>query len=124
MNNAEIEAAHVVLPCPEPLSATLNFFIELGFKVRTIVPADHPRMAVMQGFGLTIRLDSGSDAPPAHLRLLTTGDVPPPADRTERHRHRVRPGQPAAGDSAAGRGVRAHPRPGQRRASSAKAAPA
>ncbi len=72
MSDPSIEAAHVVLPCPEPLSGTLNFFLGLGFKVRTIVPADHPRMAVMQGFGLTIRLDCGSDAPPAHLRLLTT----------------------------------------------------
>ena len=72
MSDSTIEAAQVVLPCPEPLSGTLNFFIELGFKVRTIVPADHPRVAVMEGFGLTIRLDCASDAPPAHLRLLTT----------------------------------------------------
>ena len=59
------------------LQTTLNFFIEIGFKVRTIVPADHPRMAVMQGFGLTIRLDCASVAPAAHLRLLTTGEVSP-----------------------------------------------
>ncbi|HRB03417.1 MAG TPA: hypothetical protein PLP26_08630, partial [Ilumatobacteraceae bacterium] len=76
MSDPSIEAAHVVLPCPEPLSGTLNFFLGLGFKVRTIVPADHPRMAVMQGFGLTIRLDCSSDAPPAHLRLLTTEEAP------------------------------------------------
>jgi len=76
MSEPTIEAAHVVLPCPEPLSGTLNFFLGLGFKVRTIVPADHPRLAVMQGFGLTIRLDCSSDAPPAHLRLLTTEEAP------------------------------------------------
>ena len=76
MSDPTIEAAHVVLPCPEPLSGTLNFFIGLGFKVRTIVPADHPRTAVMHGFGLTIRLDCSSDAPPAHLRLLTTEEAP------------------------------------------------
>jgi len=76
MSEPTIEAAHVVLPCSEPLSTTLNFFLDLGFKVRTIVPADHPRIAVMQGFGLTIRLDCSSVAPPAHLRLLTTEDAP------------------------------------------------
>ncbi len=76
MSDSTIEAAQVVLPCPEPLSGTLNFFLGLGFKVRTIVPADHPRMAVMQGFGLTIRLDCSSDAPPAHLRLLTSEEEP------------------------------------------------
>jgi mannose-6-phosphate isomerase-like protein (cupin superfamily) len=76
MSTTDIDAAHVVLPCQEPLSTTLNFFIELGFKVRTIVPADHPRMAVIQGFGLTIRLDCNSTAPAAHLRLLTSGEVP------------------------------------------------
>lgn len=71
-----VESAQVVLPCSEPISATINFLIGVGFKVRTIVPADHPRMAVLQGFGLTVRLEVGSDAPPARLRLLTTDGEP------------------------------------------------
>ncbi len=76
MSAHTVESAQVVLPCSEPISATLNFLIGVGFKVRTIVPADHPRLAVLQGFGLTIRLEVASEAPPARLRLLTTGGEP------------------------------------------------
>ncbi len=74
MSTQSVESAQVVLPCSEPISTSINFFLGLGFKVRTIVPADHPRMAVLAGHGLTIRLEVGSDAPPARLRLLTKGD--------------------------------------------------
>lgn len=76
MSAHTVESAQVVLPCSEPISTTLNFLIGVGFKVRTIVPADHPRLAVLHGFGLTIRLEVGSDAPPARLRLLTTDGAP------------------------------------------------
>jgi mannose-6-phosphate isomerase-like protein (cupin superfamily) len=62
--------AQVVLPCEQPIAPTINFFTGLGFKVRTIVPADLPRVAVLQGHGLTIRLDADSSAPAAHLRVL------------------------------------------------------
>ena len=71
-----VESAQVVLPATEPISTTIDFFTSLGFKVRTIVPADHPRMAVLAGHGLTLRLESGSALPPGRLRLLTTGDAP------------------------------------------------
>ena len=57
MSPHNVESAQVVLPCSEPISTTINFFTGIGFKVRTIVPADHPRMAVLQGFGLTLRLE-------------------------------------------------------------------
>ncbi|MGB8860505.1 MAG: cupin domain-containing protein [Ilumatobacteraceae bacterium] len=76
MSDHLVESAQVVLPCAEPISATINFLLGIGFKVRTIVPADHPRMAVLQGFGLTVRLEVGSAAPPARLRLLTTEGDP------------------------------------------------
>mgnify|MGYP003440471061 FL=1 len=76
MSPHNVESAQVVLPCSEPISTTINFFTGIGFKVRTIVPADHPRMAVLQGFGLTLRLEVSSAAPPAHLRLLTTDGEP------------------------------------------------
>lgn len=76
MTSPTIESAQVVLPCTQPISTTIDFFTGIGFKVRTIVPADHPRMAVMQGHGLTIRLETGSDAPPARLRLLTDDGSP------------------------------------------------
>ena len=38
----EFTGAQVVLPGSQPLSATINFFTQLGFKVRAIVPADDP----------------------------------------------------------------------------------
>ncbi len=71
-----IEAAQVVLPCAEPISTTIDFFTGLGFKVRTIVPADHPRMAVLSGHGMTLRLDVGAEVAPGHLRLLYTSGEP------------------------------------------------
>ena len=76
MSTHAIESAQVVLPCSEPISATINFLTGVGFKVRTIVPADQPRIAVLQGFGLTVRLEVGTAAPPARLRLLTTAGAP------------------------------------------------
>ncbi len=72
MSAHTVESAQVVLPCGEPISATIEFFTGIGFKVRTIVPADHPRMAVLEGHGLTVRLEVGTEAPPAHLRLLVS----------------------------------------------------
>ena len=66
-----MQSAQVVLPCNEPISTTVDFLTALGFKVRTIVPADRPRIAVLEGHGLTLRLEVGSPAPPAHLRVLS-----------------------------------------------------
>jgi quercetin dioxygenase-like cupin family protein len=73
MSDYSIQSAQVVLPCSEPLSTTIDFFTGVGFAVRTIIPADHPRIAVLEGFGLTVRLDAGSLAPPSRLRLLVAG---------------------------------------------------
>ncbi len=68
-----IRAAEVVLPCSD-LAQALAFFTErLGFKVKAILPADSPSVAVVSGHGVTLRLEArqGKDAgaPPA-LRLL------------------------------------------------------
>jgi len=71
MDTPNIDSAQVVLPCDEPISATIDFFAALGFAVRTIMPADHPRMAVLQGHGLTIRLQVGAEGNPGRLRLLS-----------------------------------------------------
>ncbi len=74
-NDRTVESAQVVLPATEPISTTIGFFTGLGFKVRTIVPADHPRMAVLSGHGLTLRLEVGTHVPPGRLRvLLADGD--------------------------------------------------
>ena len=71
MGAPNIDSAQVVLPCNEPISATIDFFTGHGFAVCTIMPADHPRMAVLQGHGLTIRLQVGATGSPGRLRLLS-----------------------------------------------------
>jgi quercetin dioxygenase-like cupin family protein len=65
-----VQAAQVVLPATDPLSTTIDFFTALGFRVRTIMPADHPRTAVLEGHGLALRLDPAASAH-GHLRLLS-----------------------------------------------------
>lgn len=77
IDHSGMAAAQVVLPATDPLSASIDFFTSLGFRVRMIMPADHPRLAVMDGHGITIRLDADADVPPGRLRLLTDGEVPP-----------------------------------------------
>ncbi len=71
MSAPNIDSAQVVLPCNEPISATIDFFTANGFRVRTIMPADHPRIAVLQGHGLTVRLQVGANDAPGRLRLLS-----------------------------------------------------
>lgn len=66
----QIAAAQVVLPCNE-LDATLEFFMRrLGFRVEMIYPADAPRIAVLNGHGLRVRLERGASGTPGVLRLL------------------------------------------------------
>jgi len=66
-------AAQVVLPCPD-LDASLRFFTgELGFRIELVMPADAPKIAVVSGHGLTLRLESSAaarTANPLRLRLL------------------------------------------------------
>lgn len=67
-----VRSAQVVLPCAT-LAPTLDFFTQrLGFKVDAIFPADSPKVAVLSGHGLTVRLQPGADGPGAAgmLRLL------------------------------------------------------
>lgn len=77
MDTNKIDSAQVVLPCDEPISATIGFFTSHGFAVRTIMPADHPRMAVLRGHGLTIRLQVGADGGRGRLRLLCADQLEP-----------------------------------------------
>ncbi|HEU4411533.1 MAG TPA: cupin domain-containing protein [Polyangiaceae bacterium] len=72
----DVQAAEVVLPCAE-LDETLAFFTErLGFRVRAIFPADGPRVAVLAGHGLRLRLERGASGDPGRLRLLCRGAAP------------------------------------------------
>ena len=65
-----IQAAEVVLPCPE-LNETLAFFTEkLRFRINAIFPADAPAVAVVSGHGVRLRLQRGGSGTPGTLRLL------------------------------------------------------
>jgi len=65
-----IVSAEVVQPCTD-LEATLEFFVErLGFRLRAIFPADDPRVATIEGHGLTLRLERDPRAEPCSLRIV------------------------------------------------------
>lgn len=70
-------SAEVVLPCAR-LADTLEFFTEhLGFRVASIFPADGPRVAVIAGHGLRVRLEQGRAGDPGVICLRCMGEVPP-----------------------------------------------
>jgi len=69
MNEKTICSAELVVPCSE-LADTLAFFVDkLGFKTEEIFPADAPRVAVIAGYGVRLRLDVGAEGEPGTLRL-------------------------------------------------------
>jgi len=43
----------------------------LRFRLEKIFPADHPRVAVLAGHGVRLRLETGAAEPPGTLRILT-----------------------------------------------------
>jgi quercetin dioxygenase-like cupin family protein len=79
----QIRLAQVLLPCRD-LAATLGFFTDrLGFKVNLILPADSPRVAVISGHGLTLRLEAADADAPLALRLLCDlASLPPGTPHT------------------------------------------
>ncbi|MDQ3469643.1 MAG: cupin, partial [Actinomycetota bacterium] len=63
------EAGEVVLPAGD-VDATVAFFVErLGFRLQMIMPADSPRVAVLVGHGMRVRLDVAAQPGPGALRL-------------------------------------------------------
>lgn len=71
-----ISDAMVVVPCEEPLSASIDEFTSLGFKVRKIMPADNPRQAILDGYGLLLSLEVSPDASTAgRTRIRLTSDI-------------------------------------------------
>lgn len=69
IDSSQIRAGEIELPCAE-LAETLPFFSEaLGFSLVSVFPADAPRTAVLEGYGLRLRLRQGADGPPGVLRL-------------------------------------------------------
>ncbi|MEM6308040.1 MAG: cupin domain-containing protein [Pseudomonadota bacterium] len=66
--------AEVAMPTRD-LQGDIGFFTNtLGFRMEQIFPADDPRVVVLQGYGLRLRLDQEMDGVPAGLRIL--GDDP------------------------------------------------
>ena len=64
----DVQAAEVVLPCTD-LSAAIAFYVELGFRLDTIFPADDPSVATLSAPGLRLRLERD----PASARARPTG---------------------------------------------------
>jgi mannose-6-phosphate isomerase-like protein (cupin superfamily) len=52
----------IVLKCPNLVEALDIFTGRLGFRIEMIVPADSPRIAVLSGHGVTLRLEAETDA--------------------------------------------------------------
>ncbi|KAI8608112.1 hypothetical protein BC830DRAFT_1234221 [Chytriomyces sp. MP71] len=73
--------ADIVLPCAA-LSKNLDFFTSpsIGFRVSLIRPADNPRMAVLKGHGLTLRLEQGPRNLPSDsgvsIRIPSSAELP------------------------------------------------
>ncbi len=78
----QIKAAELVLPCSD-LSKTLDFYTnDLGFRIDVIFPADSPRVAVISGYGVRIRLEHDSDTAPNRMRLLLN-DIDPASNKSD-----------------------------------------
>jgi quercetin dioxygenase-like cupin family protein len=76
----QIKAAELVLSCGN-LSKALDFYTqELGFRLDLIFPADSPRVAVISGYGVRIRLEYDATASPNRIRLLLN-DIEPDSGR-------------------------------------------
>jgi mannose-6-phosphate isomerase-like protein (cupin superfamily) len=63
------------------LDSTLAFFESLGFVMTMITPADAPSVAVVEGHGLTLRLDTGAEPNPVTIRVAVD-EVPEPSTLT------------------------------------------
>ena len=69
LRTMSIESAEVLVPCLDFPSALNYFTTRLKFKVKLITPADNPAVAVVQGYGLTLRLDAHATGPSPVLRF-------------------------------------------------------
>jgi len=68
-NERQRSSAEVVLPAPD-LDDSIGFFRDrLGLRLEMIFPADAPRVAVMAGRGVRLRLDSTATAGDLKIRI-------------------------------------------------------
>ncbi|MEL7158122.1 MAG: AraC family ligand binding domain-containing protein [Actinomycetota bacterium] len=64
-----------VLVGGQPFTETVAFFTdELGFRLQLITPADDPRLAVVEGLGLRLRIER--DRAPGPITLVVEGEGP------------------------------------------------
>jgi len=70
IDSRRVKNAQVLVAC-EALTPALDFFVgELGFRVDAIFPADDPKVAMLSGHGLHLRLQPGADGGAKVLYLL------------------------------------------------------
>ena len=65
-----------VVPCAQ-LEPTIEWFESLGFRMRLITPADAPAVAVLDGFGAAVRLDTSLPTGSTGLRLPARAGTAP-----------------------------------------------
>jgi quercetin dioxygenase-like cupin family protein len=72
MNNftvGQIRSAQIIAPCAN-LNEMLDFFVEhLKFRVEMIFPADSPTVAVVSGYGVTLRFETVDEVLPTNISL-------------------------------------------------------
>lgn len=68
MNNQNL-STQIVVPCQD-LTAMIDFFAEIGFRMEMIMPADSPEVAVISGCGINLRLETAENSQPTNLRLI------------------------------------------------------
>lgn len=70
IDSRHVRNAQVLIAC-EALTPALDFFVgQLGFRVDAIFPADNPKVAMLSGHGLHLRLEPGAEGGAKVLYLL------------------------------------------------------
>lgn len=70
MDKANESQAEIILSTKD-LTADMDFFGLIGFRLDNIFPSDDPAVARMSGHGLKIRLDKGLSGPNSAINILT-----------------------------------------------------
>lgn len=71
--NTDQALAELLLPSND-LTADMEFFENLGFKLNQIFPSDNPQVARMSGYGMHIRLDRNAEVHAPLIHLLSDGN--------------------------------------------------
>ena len=69
-NAQNIQAAEILLPCKNFNKTVVFFTNALGFKLDSVAPAENPSVAVINGYGIKIRLDRENKGDPGSINLL------------------------------------------------------